>query len=75
MTMISDIEKVVARLSPAPVCDQCLAQTLGLSVLHHADQAARELAGTNGFERRKDACGLCGETRMVSVKRQMPGHL
>ncbi|MFT4053933.1 MAG: hypothetical protein QM681_05465 [Novosphingobium sp.] len=74
MTIIGEIEKLVVRLSPAPVCDECVAHTLGLSVLHHADQAARELAGTNGFERRKDACGLCSETRMVSVKRQLHGH-
>lgn len=69
MTIVQDIGRLVERLSPAPVCDDCLTDTLGLSVLQHADQAARELAGMNGFERRKDTCGLCGETRMVSAKR------
>ncbi|MGF7156101.1 hypothetical protein [Novosphingobium gossypii] len=69
MTIVRDIEKLVTRLAPSPVCDECLADTLGLSVLHHADQAARQLAGMNGFERRKDTCGLCGEVRMVSAKR------
>ncbi|AOR76388.1 hypothetical protein [Novosphingobium resinovorum] len=69
MTILHDVEKLVARLAPAPVCDDCLTQTLGLSPLHHADFAARELAGVNGFERLKDTCGLCGETRAVTVRR------
>jgi len=70
MTLLHDVEKLVARLAPAPVCDDCLTHTLGLSTLrHHADFAARELAGTNGFERLKDTCGLCGETRLVTVRR------
>lgn len=69
MTILHDVEKLVARLAPAPVCDDCLTHTLGLSVLHHADLAARELAGTNGFERLRDTCGLCGETRSVTVRR------
>ncbi|TCM12991.1 hypothetical protein EDF56_11615 [Novosphingobium sp. PhB165] len=69
MTALQDIEKLVARLSPEPVCDDCIAQTLGLSPLEHTDQSARELAGTNGFERRKDVCSLCGDTRLVTLQR------
>lgn len=69
MTILNDVGKLVARLAPAPVCDDCVANTLGLSTFHHADHAARELAGANGFERLKDTCGLCGETRSVTVRR------
>jgi hypothetical protein len=69
MTVLQDVEKLVVRLAPAPVCDACLTDTLGLSILHHADHAARELAGSNGFERSKDECSLCGETRMVIRRR------
>jgi len=69
MTILQDVEKLVARLAPAPVCDDCLTETLGLSTLHHADFAARELAGANGFERLKGTCGLCGEMRSVTVRR------
>lgn len=64
------IEKLVARLSPEPVCDQCIIQTLGLSPPGvgepNAEHIVRELAGSNRFERRKDTCSLCGETRLVT---------
>ena len=60
------IEKLVSRLAPEPVCDDCITQTLGLSLLDHVEQVTRELVGTNGFERRKAVCSLCGETRFVT---------
>lgn len=69
MTRLQDVEKLVARLSPEPVCDPCLSTTLGISGLEHAYYAARELAGTNGYTRSKEACCLCGETRMVIARR------
>lgn len=65
MTILDNVEKLVLRLAPSPVCDDCLTDKLGLTILQHADQASRELAGSNGFERSKDECGLCGETRLV----------
>ncbi|WP_395331873.1 hypothetical protein WBP06_03440 [Novosphingobium sp. BL-8H] len=68
MTELQAIEKLVTRLSPEPVCDDCITQTLGLSPLENADHAARELAGSNGFERRKDTCSLCGEIRLVTKR-------
>ncbi|WP_395396411.1 hypothetical protein WBP07_21190 (plasmid) [Novosphingobium sp. BL-8A] len=63
------IEKLVSRLSPQPVCDDCISQTLGLSSFDHAEQATHELAGANGFQRSKDVCSLCGETRSVIARR------
>lgn len=45
------IEKLVSRLAPEPVCNDCIAQTLGLSPLDHVEQVARELVGANRFER------------------------
>ena len=65
MSVLDDVERFVTRLSPEPVCDDCIAQKLGLSVRQHANHKSRELAGTNGYERRKDACSLCGETKLV----------
>lgn len=68
MTLRDEVEKLVVRLAPQPICDDCLARTLHLSVLHNVDQAARELAGSNGFERRRDVCSLCGEDRPVIAR-------
>jgi len=69
MTALQAIEKLVSRLSPEPVCDDCIAQTLGLSPLEDAEQTSRELLGTGGFERSKDTCSLCGEVKLVTRQR------
>ena len=69
MTVLQDIEKLIARLGPEPVCDSCIAETLGLLPQDHADQIARELAGLNGFERGREICSLCGETAQTTRHR------
>jgi len=52
MTVIDDVRALVDRLAPAPICDDCVADRLGLSVRQHANHKTRELAGSNGFKRR-----------------------
>jgi hypothetical protein len=66
MTILEDVARLISRLSPEPVCDDCVANRLDLSVRQHANHKTRELAGTNGFERRKDICSLCGATKLVT---------
>jgi ribosomal protein L34E len=65
MTVLDRVRGLVERLGPASICDDCITEKLGLSVRQHANHKARELAGGGGFERRKDACSICGETRIV----------
>ncbi len=65
MTVLDQVRGLIERLSPAPVCDDCIAERLGLSVRQHANIKARELAGQGGFERRIDSCSLCGATKKV----------
>jgi len=65
MTVLDDVRKFIARLAPEPVCDDCIAERLGLSVRQHANQKTRELAGSGGFERRKGICSLCGADKEV----------
>jgi len=69
MTVLDDVERFVTRLSPEAVCDDCIADRLSLSVRQHANHKTRELAGSNGFERRKDPCSLCGMTKLVIRRR------
>lgn len=69
MSVSNDVERFVARLAPAPVCDDCIAERLSLNVRQHANHTTRELAGSGGFERQKDACSLCGATKLVIRKR------
>lgn len=65
MTVLDQVRGLIERLSPEPVCDDCIAERLGLSVRQHANHKTRELAGQGGFERRIDGCSLCGATKKV----------
>jgi hypothetical protein len=68
MTVLDDVRAFVTRLSPVAVCDDCIADRLGLSVRQHANHKTRELAGSDGFERRKGDCSLCGSDKLVIRK-------
>lgn len=68
MTVLDDVRGLVLRLSPQAVCDDCIADRLGLSVRQHANHKTRELAGTEGFERRRDRCSLCEGDKLVIRK-------
>jgi uncharacterized protein YaaQ len=65
MTVLEEVRAFVTRLSPDPVCDDCIADRLQLSPRQHANHKTRELAGTGGFERRKGECSLCGAEKKV----------
>lgn len=65
MTVSDDVRALIVRLAPEPR-DDCAAERLGLSVRPHANHKTRELAGSNGFERRKDICSMCfGEKSVI----------
>lgn len=65
MTMFDDVRALIDRLTPVPICDDCVAERLALSVRQHANHKAREHAGSNGFERRKDICSMCFAEKLV----------
>ncbi|TPG42736.1 hypothetical protein EAH79_02385 [Sphingomonas koreensis] len=71
MTVLDDVARLVTRLAPEPVCDDCVADTLGLASGDPVAQQTRELAGTNGYERTKHACALCGTVKLV-IRRHAP---
>jgi hypothetical protein len=64
-TVLERVKALVERLSPEPVCDDCITTTLGLTVRQHANHKTRELAGSAGFERQVGTCALCGTTKKV----------
>lgn len=66
--VLERVRKLIERLSPAAVCDDCITDRLGLSVRQHANHKTRELAGAHGFERKLAACALCGTTKKVICK-------
>lgn len=69
MTVLDRVRGLIERLSPEPICDDCITDRLGLSVRQHANHKTRELAGPQGFERRKEACSICGQDKIVIRKR------
>ncbi len=65
MTVLDQVRALIERLSPEPICDDCISERLGLSLGQHATHTTRELAGTRGFERRNDTCAICGNDKTV----------
>jgi hypothetical protein len=65
MTVLDQVRRLIERLAPEPICDDCITEKLALTRRQHVNHKSRELAGTAGFERRKDVCGLCGSTKIV----------
>lgn len=68
MAILDDVRALIQRLSPRAICDDCIAERLSLSVRQHANHKSRELAGTDGFERRKGICSLCDSEKLVIRK-------
>ena len=64
-TVLEQVRAFVERLRPDAVCDDCIADRLGLSVRQHANHKTRELAGSSGFQRQVDTCTLCGSRKKV----------
>lgn len=69
-SILNRVRALIERLSPQPICDDCITERLGLSDHQHIDHKTRELAGMAGLERRQDVCALCAETKPVIRKRQ-----
>ncbi|MDH7972871.1 hypothetical protein QH494_11805 [Sphingomonas sp. AR_OL41] len=66
--MTDRVHALIDRLSPAPICDHCVAERLALDSVEAANIKVREVVGTGGFERRRDVCSLCSEERIVTRK-------
>jgi len=65
MTVLEDVSDLLKRYSPRPLCDDCIAHKLGLTVRQHANHKTRELQAMRGFERRTDICAACGAEKLV----------
>ncbi|SEK02156.1 hypothetical protein SAMN05518849_12827 [Sphingobium sp. AP50] len=57
------IEKLIGRLAPEPVCDDCLAERLDLG-LEEVRQQIHALTGTRSHERTTARCTLCGSSKI-----------
>ncbi|WP_286774180.1 hypothetical protein [Sphingomonas sp. 66-10] len=64
-TVLERVRGLIERLSPEPICHDCIARKLDRSGRQHANRKSRELAGEPRFERRKDICLLCCGEKIV----------
>lgn len=69
-TIAGQIERLIARLDGAAVCDDRVTERLGLSARSQANTVARGLGGQPGDERQKTPRVLCGATKTVIRRRQ-----
>ncbi len=67
--MLERVRALISRLAPEPACDECVAEKLDLPWPSQANQAARELAGSDGFARSTGICALCGAPRIVTGRK------
>jgi hypothetical protein len=64
--MVDRVHALISPLSPEPVCDTCVAERLSLASTQAANFKVREVAGSGGYERRRDICSLCFNERLVT---------
>jgi hypothetical protein len=67
------VRRMIERLAPEPICDDCIADKLALADGRSVAQTSRELAGQDGFERARDRCTICGVRKRVTRKRPRGG--
>ena len=67
------VRRMIERLAPEPICDDCIADKLELADWQGVAQASRELAGQDGFERARARCTICGLSKLVARKRPRLG--
>jgi hypothetical protein len=67
--LLDQVRAFVTRLAPNPVCDGCIAERLNLAAPQRANHDTRQLAGSEGFERRRDICSLCYGEKIVIRRR------
>jgi len=64
-TIANEIERLIARLDGARVCDDCITDQLNLSVRSQANVVTRALGTERDYDREKEACALCARTKTV----------
>jgi len=67
------VRRMIERLAPEPICDECIADKLELTDWQGVAQSSRELAGQDGFERARDLCTICDASKLVTRKRPRGG--
>lgn len=65
MTVKEQVSDLIKSKSPGPMCDDCIADALKLSVRQHANRKTIELGKAFGFKRNLGTCSICKNTKKV----------
>ncbi|RWO18797.1 MAG: hypothetical protein EOS09_33915 [Mesorhizobium sp.] len=65
MTVLDTVREFIQGKARRAVCDDCIADSIELSIRQHANHKTRELACAFGFSRRKEVCSTCKKTKNV----------
>lgn len=65
MTVKEQVSDLIKSKSPRAICDDCVAESLKLSVRQHANHKTRELSKDFGFTRISAVCSICKNTKKV----------
>lgn len=65
MLVAQRVNGYITAQRPQALCDQCIAQAVGLAHQAHATQITATLGTTNDFARDNGNCAVCGNERKV----------
>ncbi|MBC9033859.1 hypothetical protein IAG41_15800 [Sphingomonas sp. JC676] len=66
LTTLQQVRALIERLTPKPICHECVIERLSPNARLEANSKIVELAGMNGFERRVDTCSMCcGKKKVI----------
>ncbi len=65
---LARVRSLIARLSPAAICDECLARLAELTKRSEAGNLARQLVGHDNYQRSRDQCCMCQQARQTTRK-------
>lgn len=65
MALFHKTRSLVTRLSPEPICDDCIADKLDIADISEVIIKTTELATNMGFEKINASCGICDQRKRV----------
>lgn len=63
MALFHKTRSLVVRLTPEPICDDCIAETLDGANRQDVAMKTLELAAAKGFEKISAKCTICGSRK------------
>jgi hypothetical protein len=66
MNIVQDVERLIREVAPNALCNDCIADELGLSVRQQAYDKTKELGRHVAFDQGMHTCVRCGDVKLVT---------